>query len=141
MLPTTPRLGIILLWAIVGACSGADRTTAPPPPAAVDITGRWTGSRSISTYDFTLEQTGDTVVGDGLQVFSLDFGDTVIVDTFHLAVLGGVHGTRVRLTYWPQGLPEVAHVLDGEAGPDVIVGREYSVRGPGYLPLELRRRP
>src|SRR5688572_11044511 len=75
---------------------------AAAPPAAGDLTGRWPGARTLSRHECTLSQVGDTVAGPGLHLFSWQFGDLVRVDTFRLAVMGGLHGTACSCATGPK---------------------------------------
>jgi hypothetical protein len=57
----THLLGIALA-VFVGACGGSDGGPAAPPPAATDLTGRWSEANGGSV-SWTLTQTGTTVAG------------------------------------------------------------------------------
>lgn len=123
------------------ACAKGDGATGPAPPSAVDITGRWAGGVSFSSYSFALSQVGDTVNGTGVKIFSVDMNGFVANDTSRLVVVGGVHGTAVELTYWPESFRQRTTLLVAEASGDVLAGREYSFPGSVFLPLTLRREP
>ena len=135
------RAMILAGAALILGCARSDTPTALPLPVVVDLTGRWTGTLTVNSLALVLSQTGDTVSGSGLDVYTLIVDGMALRDSFPLEVAGRVRGTAVELTYWPEGLPQLAHVLVGQVRGSTISGRDSVLFGSGSLPLTLGRQP